>query len=178
MHNKEPTDVKTCNALSEEEKGRPRERRTAKAKTILENAHPTGKPPEKRTRTENRFWIKIDIRGHDECWEWQASIGADGYGTFWYRDVTRRAHRIAVILSPRFDAESLDDINGDVVKHSCDNHRCCNPQHLNLGSQRGNIIEAIERGHRNTDLAPIGCCICKISSQEGAPSPRNRFPAK
>lgn len=39
-------------------------------------------------------------------------------------------------------------------------------------------IFKVETVKNSNLLFYLGCCICKISSQEGAPSPRNRFPAK
>lgn len=40
-----------------------------------------------------RFWIKVDQRGDDECWPWIAGKNSSGYGSFW--DGTRSvcAHR-------------------------------------------------------------------------------------
>jgi len=32
------------------------------------------------------------------------------------------------------------------VLHSCDNKTCCNPTHLELGTQRINALQAVERG--------------------------------
>jgi hypothetical protein len=40
------------------------------------------------------------------------------------------------------DLDSLDEIPGEVVKHECHNTLCCNPRHLQAGSQRGNVTEA------------------------------------
>ena len=35
---------------------------------------------------ENRFWIKVDKRGPDECWNWQGSFFRNGYGQFNAKD--------------------------------------------------------------------------------------------
>lgn len=37
------------------------------------------------------------------------------------------------------------NMNG-VAMHTCDNKRCINPDHLELGTQRQNVKDAIERG--------------------------------
>lgn len=101
--------------------------------------HPTGKPPEKRSRLENRFWGKVDIGSKDECWKWTAS--AQRYGKFWLAGTTELAHRVAYMLDN--DLDSLDDISGEVLKHTCHETLCVNTRHLQPGSQTGNLVEAI-----------------------------------
>ena len=32
------------------------------------------------------------------------------------------------------------------MRHSCDNPRCCNPNHLSVGTQRDNILDMVKRG--------------------------------
>ena len=27
-----------------------------------------------------RFWDKVDVKGPDDCWEWQDCTGSHGYG--------------------------------------------------------------------------------------------------
>lgn len=38
---------------------------------------------------------------------------------------------------------------GMVVMHTCDNPRCVNPDHLQLGTQRDNILDSIRKGRYN-----------------------------
>ena len=40
------------------------------------------------------------------------------------------------------------DLEGLVVRHRCDNPRCINPDHLELGTQRDNILDCVRRGRR------------------------------
>lgn len=115
--------------------------------------HPTGKPPEMRLRVENRFWSKVDIRERDQCWEWGDYATDDyGYGMFKLDGRARRAHRVAVMLD--LGLTSVDDIPGEVVRHSCDNEPCCNPRHLLPGStQSENALDAVMRSG-GTALSP------------------------
>ena len=126
--------------------------------------HPTGKPPEMRTRLENRFWSKVDIGSKDECWEWTAS--AQRYGKFWLAGTTELAHRVAYMLD--HDLESLDDIPGDVLKHTCHETLCCNPLHLQPGSQKGNIIESFTDDGGNGEARFVDSEIREIKRLAGS----------
>ena len=105
--------------------------------------------------TEARFWSKVDRRGPDECWEWQAHLDDSGYGRAHIghkQPVSReqRTHRISWCLDhPR---QSTGD---SLVLHSCDNPPCCNPNHLSLGTFAENIRQMVERGgHARGDAHP------------------------
>jgi hypothetical protein len=41
---------------------------------------------------------------------------------------------------------------GMVVRHKCDNRKCCNPAHLELGTQAKNVQDMFERKGRKTKL--------------------------
>lgn len=91
-----------------------------------------------------RFWAKVIIRGPDECWEWTAQRHKDGYGLFKREGVKRGAHQIAYELT-------YGPIPpGMVVRHTCDHPWCCNPGHLESGTQADNVHDMIERGRRPT----------------------------
>ena len=88
-----------------------------------------------------RFWSKVDMRGPDECWEWQASRNSNGYGKFKiasYQLVT--ASRVALIGTRQ------DEPDGLHVLHRCDNPPCCNPHHLYFGTVQQNIEDKVSRG--------------------------------
>lgn len=52
-------------------------------------------------------------------------------------------HRLAYIKA---NGLSIDEINGLVVRHKCDNPRCYNPDHLELGTYADNSIDMVLRG--------------------------------
>ncbi len=85
-----------------------------------------------------RFWEKIDRRGPDNCWEWQAARHQRGYGLFKLNGLMYRAHRVAFAVT-----------NGDtnlLVCHTCDNPPCCNPNHLYAGTAYDNHCDCLNRG--------------------------------
>lgn len=78
------------------------------------------------------------------CWLWLGYVKNSGYGSLSLREegrtVTKTAHRWAYLL---FRGELKDS---DVVRHSCDNKICVNPDHLLVGDQKQNISDCISRG--------------------------------
>jgi len=90
-----------------------------------------------------RFWSKVIVGGLDECWPYTGkSTSGKGYGKFAAGGKSVRAHRYAWKIS-----------NGPIPKdkivlHKCDNRRCCNLNHLYLGTYSDNMSD---RAQRNSD---------------------------
>jgi hypothetical protein len=60
------------------------------------------------------------------------------------------AHRVAYLLST-----GLVIPEGLVVRHKCDRPRCCNPTHLETGTQAENLEDAYVRGRRSRAATPM-----------------------
>lgn len=91
-------------------------------------------------KSSARFWSKVGIGMPDECWNWLASKQQFGYGVFWLSPRRLGAHCVSYI-----------DCNGPIpdgmlVRHRCDNPSCCNPLHLEVGTQKQNLRDAVDRG--------------------------------
>lgn len=94
---------------------------------------------------KERFWAKIDTSGSG-CWEWQGYTNRDGYGSFTIGGKTIRTHRAAYALVNGVIPQGL------VVRHSCHNPACCNPDHLSVGTQRDNVRDMVEAGRQFSEL--------------------------
>ncbi len=72
---------------------------------------------------EPRFWAKVDRRGSDDCWLWQATRSPI-YGAFTRGGKQYRAHRIAYELLVGPIPAGLQ------LHHTCGQPICVNPAHL------------------------------------------------
>lgn len=87
------------------------------------------------------LWGRVSNYGDSSrCWEWQGSTRR-GYGQFRVKNKYWFAHRLAYVLS-KGDPGSL------LVCHSCDNKRCCNPDHLWLGTTNDNMADMVTKGRQ------------------------------
>ncbi len=91
-----------------------------------------------------RFWVKVNKKADDECWEWLAGKNSRGYGAFKLNKKTVTASRISWSL---LNGEISSDI---FVCHSCDNPSCVNPNHLFTSDNQGNVDDMIrKKRHQN-----------------------------
>jgi hypothetical protein len=93
-----------------------------------------------RASVAKRFSAQF-TKGHkDECWEWSGLLGAKEYGRFYFpsvdshKQVQVQAHRVSYLLFIGTIPEGL------TIDHTCRNHRCVNPSHLEAVSNRENVL--------------------------------------
>ena len=77
-----------------------------------------------------------------DCINWSKGIGSDGYGLTKRNNKLYRAHRLAYC-----DYHNIDhsDIKGQLVRHTCDNRKCINPEHLVIGTHQDNMDDMKKR---------------------------------
>ena len=101
--------------------------------------------------TTARFWQRVATTNPADCWEWLGSRRGDSYGQVYANGRHIAAHRLAHYLTTLTWPE--------VVRHKCDNRVCCNPHHLEGGTQTDNMRDVVQRGrhyHANKTRCPHG----------------------
>lgn len=93
------------------------------------------------------FWSRVEVKPAwfkiQSCWLWRGSLDRWGYGQFKpiYGASPLRAHRVA------WEIWNGQDVPDDMhIIHSCDNPRCCNPDHLRPGTHNDNMADKVARG--------------------------------
>ena len=97
------------------------------------------KIPTMTEKDKDRFLSRILFTENpNKCWLWGGSFDKYGYGQFhlnasYKKKKTLKATRISYYIHNNIDPLGL------CVCHKCDNPKCCNPNHLFLGTNRENI---------------------------------------
>ena len=84
------------------------------------------------------------------CWEWTGAKDGRGYGQVNRGNKTLRAHRVS------YEAYHGQIPSGMVVRHSCDNPSCINPDHLCHGTVQDNVMDRELRGRRDVRGEQVG----------------------
>ena len=102
----------------------------------------TGRPP---TDPMVRLMQHITKNQESGCWEWSGFKNSAGYGMMWIDGKQRRAHKFS--LEKKLGRVLVES---EVTRHMCNNPPCCNPDHLEVGSQRDNIQDMVRAGRSST----------------------------
>lgn len=96
---------------------------------------------------EQRLLEKVYKNPVTGCWLWQASTDAMGYGQTCTRGASGafRAKRAHVLAWEVWNGEKPPHA---LIRHKCDNKRCINPEHLELGTHKDNSADIALRGRR------------------------------
>lgn len=93
---------------------------------------------------------RCQINPVSNCFEWCLATDPDGYGVAHENSVrpaprfvkNLRAHRLAYEVF-------VGDIGRFYVLHKCDNPKCCNPEHLFLGTAKDNHSDSQQKGRHS-----------------------------
>ncbi len=86
-----------------------------------------------------RIMARVVVDDND-CWLVQGFPTSAGHGQISYKGRSWGTHRVIYV---HYYGEIRDGLN---VLHSCDVPNCCNPEHLEEGTQKKNVIDAVSRG--------------------------------
>ena len=86
--------------------------------------------------TSERFLAKFIPEPNSGCWLWHGAYVTMGYG--WFQN--EMAHRASYMMHVGPIPKSL------YVLHKCDVKECVNPEHLFVGTQKENLVDASRKG--------------------------------
>lgn len=95
---------------------------------------------------EAQFWRRVAIGATDACWEWEGARNPAGYGYFYVPGSGRQSAKLAAHRAALETRLGRTLAPGEVARHRCDNPPCCNPAHLEPGSQGDNARDTVARG--------------------------------
>ena len=103
---------------------------------------------EKKTAYE-RFEAKVRKEATG-CWIWTGAKDGSGYGKFKGHDKVMTPHKFS------YEDKTKSTVpKGKIVKHTCDEPLCVNPEHLVLGTYSENAKERWTRTGRNLQPADV-----------------------
>lgn len=107
---------------------------------------------------EERFWRNIIRMGERDCWMWTGLVCEAGYGRFYARKKTGnhgqyQSHRMAYMFTHGSVPANL------IVLHSCDVKGCNNPNHLSVGTDFLNAVDASVKGLMHPGVKTFGAVL-------------------
>ena len=103
---------------------------------------PTGPAPAKIMKIQpvDRILSRSHLLSPTGCLIWEGGADSRNYGMISVNGMPTYTHRVV------YEHFHRQLIPGEVVRHTCDRSRCCNPEHLLAGTRGDNVRDAFERG--------------------------------
>ena len=107
----------------------------------------------------------LSLCDYDEngCANWTRSVSSVGYGVITLEhSKTKYTHRLV------YECSHGEIPDGLVVRHACDNRKCCNLEHLSIGTYADNALDTSKAGN-NRVLSDVNVKEIRILNQQGVP---------
>jgi hypothetical protein len=109
--------------------------------------------------TRKNIWARINILSPNECWEVVGKL-RNGCGVIMIDYKNYYAHRI--IYEEIFG--SIPE--GLLIRHTCNNRKCCNPNHLKLGTYQDNSNDMVFGGRSSSGEKRYNSKLTKLQISE------------
>lgn len=102
----------------------------------------------------DRIFSRISINPNTNCWNWTGAQDGAGYGVVGWRNQSVRIHRLiySYLIYPIPAGRGK---NIPVCDHLCNNRRCCNPDHIQIVTNKENILRG--NGQSSINSKKIYC---------------------
>jgi len=148
--------TKSCGCLTKKFIGEASKKYDLPEKVIEEGVLKYKPIPKLPFEEEMRFWSKVELRASPfVCWNW-TGIGKR-YGEFTIGRYHFKSNRVAYFLTHKQDPKEKS------VLHKCDNPKCCNPNHLSLGTHFENMQDMSLKGRASRGIEKN---TCKLSENQ------------
>ena len=88
-----------------------------------------------------------------QCWNWNKSITSAGYGQFTRNKKYWTTHTFVY-------TQIYGEIpKGNIIRHICHNRKCCNPNHLIIGTHKDNYNDSKDAHVKADNKRATGCII-------------------
>lgn len=78
----------------------------------------------------------------DGCIEWTGCLAESGYGIFTFKQKNYFSHRAS------YEVYKGKIPKGKLIRHLCHNRKCCNPDHLEVGTMLENMGDCVKAGRQ------------------------------
>lgn len=96
----------------------------------------------KHTTFQSEILNKIIINSEKGCHEFSGPLNENGYGRISFKGKKIYVHRAV------YEHFNGPIPNGLIIRHKCDNPKCCNVEHLELGNQYDNCMDKVKRNRQ------------------------------